>query len=245
MKFNDYKHFTNYCIKSCRLNEVGNDKDNRISLRRFEMIYKFIEELDSKGFAVEGDVLYRASNILVYKGKRQFDEMINELLYEINRYRDDEIHIPYLIKIINKKLLAKIRLNKNKTNDNIFEESKQTVKRNTFRGSYDIQDLLNLKGIYFIYDEKDNLAYIGKSTRCVATRCVESAYERRVGNYTKIEIYFCGSTSDIAVYEAYYISKYKPYSNKDMINDDELTIELPELKVAYTLMNEYHEDYPL
>lgn len=46
--------------------------------------------------------------------------------------------------------------------------------------------------------------------------------------------------SEVAIYEAYYIAKYKPRCNSDMVFEDEVTFELPELEVCYII--ERNED---
>ena len=48
--------------------------------------------------------------------------------------------------------------------------------------------------------------------------------------FYRIEYRYLSNKADAVVYEAYYISKYKPQYNNDLIFDDELTLELPELE---------------
>lgn len=97
------------------------------------------------------------------------------------------------------------------------------------------EDLLDKKGIYFIYDTNDTLAYIGKSTSSCIKRSLSSADERNLLDFSKIEYRFISNSSEIGIYEAYYIALYKPYLNIDMIFNDEITFTIPELEINYTL----------
>jgi hypothetical protein len=94
---------------------------------------------------------------------------------------------------------------------------------------------VNKKGVYFIYDSNGELSYIGKSTNCLLKRSLESVQERKLDDFSKIEYRLPKTFSDIGIYEAYYIAKNKPEKNSDMVFDDEVTIELPELEVAYSI----------
>ena len=104
---------------------------------------------------------------------------------------------------------------------------------------YTLSDLekeqLGKYGVYFIYDNEGVLRYIGKSTSCVIGRSFKSAKERALLDFLKIEYRFPKTKSDVALYEAYYIAKFKPEKNSDLIFEDELTIELPEIKVEYSI----------
>lgn len=93
----------------------------------------------------------------------------------------------------------------------------------------------NKKGVYFIYDSEEKLSYIGKSASCLLTRSFQSVKERYLSDFSRIEYRLTNSVSDVALYEAYYIAKYKPKANQDLVFEDEVTVTLPELAVSYTI----------
>jgi hypothetical protein len=80
-------------------------------------------------------------------------------------------------------------------------------------------------GLYFLYNEKNDLVYVGKSISLM------SRLLSQIKNYKPayFKIAYPSSVSDMHVYEMYYISKFKPCLNIDAKNNDKLTIELPEL----------------
>lgn len=98
-------------------------------------------------------------------------------------------------------------------------------------------------GVYFIYDNQGVLAYIGKSSSCAISRSFSSAKERDLLDFSKIEIRATKTKSDLAIYEAYYISKYKPYCNTEHVFEDETTLVLPELEIVKTFERDIHNDY--
>ena len=98
-------------------------------------------------------------------------------------------------------------------------------------------------GVYFIYNHENKLVYIGKSSTCLLTRAFTSAKERQCLNFSKIELRECKCKSDIAIYESYYISLYKPEYNNDLIFDDTPSIKLPELPVSKTIARDIEHEY--
>lgn len=90
----------------------------------------------------------------------------------------------------------------------------------------------DIYGIYFIYDKDGSIAYIGKSTSSAVDRSFASASERDLLDFSKIEVRETQTKSDVAIYEAYYISKYKPKYNSDLVYDDDPTMSLPDLKTV-------------
>ena len=83
-------------------------------------------------------------------------------------------------------------------------------------------------GVYFIFNEGKELIYVGKSGN-LFSRLSGSLVDRK-GTYYAYAI--PNTMADMHIYEIYYINKYKPVLNKDSLAEDELTIELPEIKVS-------------
>jgi len=88
------------------------------------------------------------------------------------------------------------------------------------------KELARDHGVYFLYDENQALIYIGKSVMDLGSRIASSAAERQA---TFVRYALTKTKSDTAIYEMYYISKFKPPLNNDGKCDDETTIVLPEL----------------
>lgn len=107
-------------------------------------------------------------------------------------------------------------------NDNYIGEKQVTDK------FYDVMKSIRMKpGVYFLYNSSKKLTYIGKS-KDLGSRIPMSVGERKAHFY---DYAITNSASDCGVYEMYFISKYKPKLNKEGKFPDELTIELPELKL--------------
>ena len=86
--------------------------------------------------------------------------------------------------------------------------------------------LSKVHGIYFLYNLEGELIYVGKSVD-LSIRILSTISGR---GRCAVEFARTASKSDMSVYEKYYISKLKPLMNKEGKHDDELSLELPELK---------------
>jgi hypothetical protein len=94
-----------------------------------------------------------------------------------------------------------------------------------------MQDLKlpNLPGVYFLYDSRKNLIYIGKSYR-LSERIAISAKERK-SEFFKYSI--TKTCFDADLYEIYYIAKFRPRLNVSKWHGNDLTtINLPDLKFS-------------
>lgn len=85
-------------------------------------------------------------------------------------------------------------------------------------------------GIYMFFDENKEIIYIGKSTSDLISRMLQSLEQKDYPAYVMLG--YPKTKSDTNVYEVYYISKYKPRMNKESKNNDELTIELPDIEFS-------------
>lgn len=81
-------------------------------------------------------------------------------------------------------------------------------------------------GVYRLYDNSDNIVYVGKSYDL--NRRVQESFEFR--NAVKFDFAVFESKADTDLYEIYYINKYHPILNGGSNSDDKLSIELPEIK---------------
>jgi Nuclease subunit of the excinuclease complex len=113
--------------------------------------------------------------------------------------------------------------------------------------------------VYFFYDSKDRLLYIGKTTSVRARMkqhfsrlCVENEPWKNLVDKDKITLYKCNNPTDLDIYEVFFINKYKPLYNKDRVFGYTPSFELPELtpikpmkttKILLRLFNEEMDDY--
>lgn len=88
-------------------------------------------------------------------------------------------------------------------------------------------------GCYFIYDNQDQLVYVGKSNIHLLDRACESARERTNGNFSKIELYPMKTQADTNIYELYYIAQYDPKFNSDCRCLDKPSFTLPKQTPKY------------
>lgn len=98
-------------------------------------------------------------------------------------------------------------------------------------------DLVDVSGIYRIYNNKKELIYIGKSYT-LGTRIPSSLKERKgcMFDYCIIP-----NKADTDIYEIYYISTLQPICNNESNTGDTPTIKLPELKFV-DIINVYTDN---
>lgn len=90
-------------------------------------------------------------------------------------------------------------------------------------------------GCYFIYDNEEELVYVGKSNSNLYERACTSAQDRTKGKFSKIELYSMPTHADTNIYEMYFIAKHNPKFNIDSCCTDKPTFELPKIQPKYIL----------
>ena len=81
--------------------------------------------------------------------------------------------------------------------------------------------LAGKSGLYFLYDNDDNLCYIGKSTN-LSQHIVSSS---NAHGLFRVRYALIPNLADMNLAEAYYISKLKPPLNAEFVTQHELTFE--------------------
>lgn len=109
-----------------------------------------------------------------------------------------------------------------------FRDPKLNEEFEIYKGVGVIKDLMGKYGVYKIFDKNKKLVYIGKSIN-LGTRLPGSLKEKRCLFFS---FALTNSKSDVNLYEAYYISKYKPDLNVDSKYDDDVSVELPDLEFS-------------
>ena len=253
--FENYRHFKNYCLKMASSNNYNISKKQMEIFDKFEIIYNILKKLNYL------EVLYFKKDILktvcdIFK-RTGFDNTFIKMNYIINKFKkfkDKEVDFYYITTSLSSALDVNIEfnedfiLNNNKNTSPFYPEKIKVIEiidksACVHTETVEISDYNNKFGVYFIYDYFDELVYIGKSTSCLKRRAMDSAEERINNNFSKIELRECKSRSDVAIYEAYYVSKYKPKYNKDLVFDDVVTIELPELEVSKEIIRDKNSSF--
>jgi len=112
-----------------------------------------------------------------------------------------------------------------------FRDPKFNEEFETYNNVGSIKEVVDKCGVYKLFDKNKKLVYVGKSIN-LGNRLHGSLKERKClfFSYALVE-----NKSDVGIYEAYYISKYKPEFNTDGKYDDALSVKLPELKFSEIL----------
>lgn len=100
----------------------------------------------------------------------------------------------------------------------------------------ELNKLMNCYGIYFLYNDKNQLIYIGKS-RNLGERIINSIKERGGKKFAYILV---KNPADIHILEPFLIIKYKPIKNVEFMEYGEtsLNLEVPPLSNIISLFDE-------
>ena len=81
-------------------------------------------------------------------------------------------------------------------------------------------------GVYFLYNENDDIIYIGKSSNL--DKRIKTSFRLKDAEYVRVaEV---KNKIDATIYESYYIAKFKPILNKYYSDFNSSSLKLPELK---------------
>ena len=244
-KYVNYTGFVKYCLGICRNKEYLPTNEEIYYLNKFNEI---IEELNVliKYNVIElyNNIYDSVINCFIVDPNKTFNSL-KYMKNKLDKVKNKECNYYYFVTSLNTMLGIKAQFTykfiKECSSNNIFYPSKikvYVVKDKEVELSpikkIDSEEY-NRYGVYFIYNNEGILEYIGKSLNSVIKRSFQSAIERKLLDFSKIEYRYPKSKSDTSVYEAYYIAKYKPIKNNDFVYNDLLTIELPDLDVSYTI----------
>lgn len=149
-----------------------------------------------------------------------FGELVNELEVLLKQFKD-VIHGRYPARKYPHLLIDQNFTDFLGNNDYLIGKKEVTKKFSETMNSIRMNP-----GVYFLYNSKKKLVYIGKS-RDLGSRIPLSIGERNAYYYDFI---LTKTASDCGIYEMYFISKYKPKLNKEGKYPDETTVELPTLE---------------
>lgn len=98
-------------------------------------------------------------------------------------------------------------------------------------------------GCYFIYDNNNELVYIGKSNSDLLSRSCVSANQRLSGDFSHIELREFNTKAETNIFEIYYISKLKPKFNSESNTKDNLPFDLPETFISQKYIQSIDKKY--
>ena len=255
MEFNNYTHLKNYCLKIAYNKNYIVSEEEKDTFNKFEKVMILLNDLEKSKILKINNNIYDL--ICLYFKYEYFDAIFNHMKYfirKIEKFYNNEINFYYVVTSLNSMLKLDIEYEEDfifneLSRESIFYPSRVSVleieeatdKIYTL-SNYD-SNYKNKFGVYFIYDNKGDLVYIGKSSTCLLSRCLQSVKERKALDFSKIEMRESKSRSDVAIYESYYIGIYKPIYNSDLVFDDNPTIKLPELQVSKTIKRDAESEY--
>ena len=248
MHFTSGRHLANYLLKIFKNNEIDISEDCIDSIKDLSKIFTYIENLpkDTKNIldlsneyhnwiTLSQNGKYQDLSSISNKGNENiakftnnpsvisFDEVFESFGLNISynshylhqKPKQDDIYYPHHFKIL--------------------EGTHKMAKWNiTFYDKPTIPKEENF-GCYFIYDNNNQLVYIGKSNLHLLERACESARERTNGDFSKIELYPMKTQADTNIYELYYIAQYDPKYNSDCRCLDKPSFTLPKQYPKYSV----------
>lgn len=246
LNFTNGKHLANYILKIFKNNEISIPENQIDSIRELSKIFTYIENLPievknnldlsneyynwiilaQEGKCQELATISKNGNANIAKFLNNssiisFDEVFESFELNISynghylyqKPKANDIYYPHYFKILegSHKMV--------KWNIAYYEKPKITKSENF--------------GCYFIYDNNEQLVYIGKSNVHLLDRSCESARERTSGDFSKIELYPMKTQADTNIYELYYIAQYDPKYNSDCRCLDKPSFTLPKQTPKY------------
>lgn len=255
MEFKNYTHLKNYCLKIAYNNNYIVSEQNKCIFEKFEEVTIFLNELEKSNILKVNQSIYDI--VCLYFNCEKFDAIFSHMNYFINKLKkfyNEEISFYYVVTSLNTMFNLGVEFDENfilnkSSQSSIFYPSRisvleieESLEKIYTLSNYD-ENYKKKFGVYFIYDSKEELVYIGKSTTCLLSRCIESAKERETLDFSKLELRECKSRSDVAIYEAYYIGLYKPKYNSDLVFDDAPTVKLTELEVSKVIIRNSESEH--
>ena len=249
MKFADYRHFKFYCLKIAKNKNVEVSDSEMKTIDLFEDFYTELLEMEAQGLILIIDnFLDKICNMF---RKDQIDQCFSHMDYfmrKMEKVKRKEVQLYYILTSLKTMFDIEVSFQQKAISSDEIYNNRVSIIR-LMEAEEIIYTISNLDfdykdriGVYFLYNAKNELSYIGKSASCLLTRSLSSIKERGLLDFAKIELYETKTKSDVAIYEAYYISKFKPECNRDIVYDDYPTISLPVLQVSKVISRDQNQD---
>lgn len=243
-KYTNYEGFSKYCLGICNNKSYVFTSDEKNELFNFRDAIIFLEDMIKHNhIELYGQLFENIIQLFINNPNNAFHSIkyMNEKLVKVKKR---EIDFYYFISSLKTMMNIEMQFTEDFLNNGSNElyypgRVKSLIINKDIVYVYTLESVdksqMDKYGVYFIYDDKGILKYIGKSTNSVIIRSFQSAKERGLLDFSKIEYRYPKTKSDVALYESYYISKYKPDKNNDMIFDDDLSVKLPDISVGYSI----------
>ncbi len=254
--YSDVNGFNNYLLGICRNKELELN-DSQISvIDSFSYIIDNLVKLKRKGIVIDftNDGMCEQ---FIRMFKKDIHTTIDHMNYFIKKYEkvlNGSVDFYYFLTSLNTVFGIDLAFDsefiKNQENRKyiiypnrikVLAHLNDLCSRRYIKDSEIGEENLKKSGIYFIYGNDSKIDYIGKSASSVIRRSLESVKERGLYDFKKIEYRFT-QPSNCGIYEAYYIAKYKPKCNVDMIYEDETDIYIRKLDVGLVLDEKLYTD---
>lgn len=252
----DESSFKNYLLGICKNKLFDVDDSTMETINVFSYIISLLENLKEKGVLIDYTETEMCDQFFK-KFKRDlltsFDNM-NYFIKKFEKVMNEKADFYYFLTALNTMLGIDLTFDdcflRNENNKHLIIYPKKvkvlahvenTCSRRFIKDKDIDEDTLSKSGIYFIYGNDGKVDYIGKSASSAIRRSLESVKERGLYDFKKIEYRFT-PPSNCGVYEAYYIAKYKPRCNVDMVYDDQTDIYIKNLKVDFVIDDKLYID---
>ena len=229
-KYTTYKGFMNYCLGICKNKQYEYNEEEIKFFALFENIIKLLDYLVEKNAIEIEDDIYRCIIQLFSEDPEKAFFNIEYMVNKLIKVNNNEISFYYFHTSLKTMLNIQTQFTKyfidNYDKECFYYPEKVRVYKilsdstQVFGLTEQDEKEMGHYGVYFIYDENNEIAYIGKSLTNTIKRSIESVKERQLRNFSKIEYRYPKTKSDVGIYEAYYIAKYKPKKNNDLVFEE-------------------------
>lgn len=224
-KYNDKEHYYNVCNKYLKNRGIlltGEKKQNFLALT---IQFYYLSERNQT--AIKQHQLKDTKSVLTYELNLVEPETYDEFLVRMSEIADFYSGL-FCGEPMNATYVAAMKTMyfSPQTQTTFYDKDNQTQRSYSEYFIQEQLDLIHKCGVYALFNEKDELIYIGKSTRNLGSRLASSVRERAAAKYSYA---VTSSVSDANVYEMYYIATLKPPLNRDSVTDDLPSVILPDL----------------
>lgn len=240
MKFNNSNHVVAYCMAILKNKEIKLDRGEIKLLNSIDFILDYLLSLKLEDVIDYNTDKFYNSIVENTKGNNIHNALssIKNTIKYIKRQQDGKLELEHIIRSIERNFSMDLCFTENYIENNLNHGKVRTLIRCDGVGkiySYIVEDIGHTEktGVYFIYDSSEELAYIGMSGTNVSNRCLQSTDERKLHDFSKIEIRSTSTHAEALIYESYFIHKLEPYMNRGFKDKGkDMTIAIPTIDIT-------------
>ncbi len=241
-----YENFLNACIK--QLNEKKVEGKEIAKFQNIYIINEFLRKYENN-LVIQNGRFQIFNNIFLMIKRGRIRDVNERIIWTISKIKDfneeKDMTLEEILESVNHFFYGDIQFlesfitNTNNINNKLYPKRIDVVQALEHTNLlipvvYKGINTLNKRGVYFIYDKDKEIAYIGKSNSSVLDRAMHSTMERRLKDFSKIEIFLTDSEYDTDLHEINCIKTYKPYLN--IADKDGDAMECKELNPSQILI---------